>query len=59
VDQVVPAPPGQLIEVPGEPRLHPGTGLHVAITATNRGNHAAPYGTLMAMVIVGEPWALP
>ena len=33
------------LEIEAEYRLHPGTGLHVAITATNRGRHAAPYGT--------------
>ena len=33
------------LEVDAEYRLHPETGLHVAITATNRGSRAAPYGT--------------
>jgi aldose 1-epimerase len=32
-------------EIDAEYRLHPASGLHVAITATNRGSHAAPYGT--------------
>ena len=33
------------LEIDAEYRLHPGSGLHVAITASNRGSHAAPYGT--------------
>jgi aldose 1-epimerase len=33
------------LEIDAEYRLHPETGLHVAITATNLGSHAAPYGT--------------
>jgi len=33
------------LEIDAEYRLDPGTGLHVAITATNRGSRAAPYGT--------------
>ena len=33
------------LEIDAEYRLHPDGGLHVAITATNRGSHAAPYGT--------------
>jgi aldose 1-epimerase len=33
------------LEIDAEYRLDPGTGLHVAITARNRGGHAAPYGT--------------
>jgi Aldose 1-epimerase len=33
------------LEVDAEYRLHPDGGLHVAITATNRGSHTAPYGT--------------
>jgi aldose 1-epimerase len=33
------------LEIDAEYRLHPETGLHVAITATNRGSRAAPYGT--------------
>jgi aldose 1-epimerase len=33
------------VEIDAEYRLHPDYGLHVAITATNRGEHAAPYGT--------------
>jgi len=32
-------------EVDAGYRLDPGAGLHVAITARNRGSHAAPYGT--------------
>jgi aldose 1-epimerase len=44
------APHGQqgypfCLEIEAEYRLDPGTGLHVAITARNRGSHAAPYGT--------------
>jgi aldose 1-epimerase len=44
------APHGQqgypfCLEIEAEYRLDPGTGLHVAITACNRGSHAAPYGT--------------
>lgn len=33
------------VEIEAEYRLHPGAGLHVAITARNRGSRAAPYGT--------------
>jgi aldose 1-epimerase len=33
------------LEIDAEYRLDPATGLHVAITATNRGSRAAPYGT--------------
>ena len=33
------------LEIDAEYRLHAGSGLHVAITASNRGSHAAPYGT--------------
>jgi aldose 1-epimerase len=33
------------LQIDAEYRLHPGGGLHVAITASNRGSHAAPYGT--------------
>jgi aldose 1-epimerase len=33
------------VEIDAEYRLHPDDGLHVAITATNRGEHPAPYGT--------------
>ena len=33
------------LEIDAEYRLDPGDGLLVAITATNRGGHAAPYGT--------------
>jgi aldose 1-epimerase len=33
------------LEIDAEYRLHPDDGLHVAITAANRGSHAAPYGT--------------
>jgi galactose mutarotase-like enzyme len=33
------------LEIDAEYRLHPEGGLQVAITATNRGSHAAPYGT--------------
>jgi aldose 1-epimerase len=33
------------VEIDAEYRLHPEAGLHVAITARNRGSHAAPYGT--------------
>jgi aldose 1-epimerase len=44
------APHGQrgypfCLEIDAEYRLHPEAGLQVAITATNRGNRAAPYGT--------------
>ena len=44
------APHGQqgypfCLEIDAEYRLEEGTGLHVAITARNRGSHAAPYGT--------------
>jgi aldose 1-epimerase len=44
------APHGQqgypfCLEIEAEYRLDPGTGLLVAITARNRGSHAAPYGT--------------
>ena len=44
------APHGQqgypfCLEIEAEYRLDPGTGLHVAITARNRGSRAAPYGT--------------
>ncbi len=44
------APHGQqgypfCLEIEAEYRLDPGTGLRVAITAHNRGSHAAPYGT--------------
>jgi aldose 1-epimerase len=43
------APHGQqgypfCLEIEAEYRLDPGTGLHVAITARNRGSHKAPYG---------------
>jgi len=33
------------VEIRAEYRLEPDTGLHVAITARNRGNSPAPYGT--------------
>jgi aldose 1-epimerase len=33
------------LEIEAEYRLDGGTGLHVAITASNRGSQAAPYGT--------------
>jgi len=33
------------LEIEARYRLHPDHGLHVAITARNRGSHAAPYGT--------------
>jgi aldose 1-epimerase len=33
------------VEIEAEYRLEPDTGLHVAITARNRGTSAAPYGT--------------
>jgi aldose 1-epimerase len=33
------------LEIDAEYRLHPRNGLHVAITASNRGARAAPYGT--------------
>ena len=33
------------LEIEAGYRLHPDNGLHVTITARNRGNHAAPYGT--------------
>ena len=33
------------VEIDAEYRLDPGTGLHLAVTARNRGGHAAPYGT--------------
>jgi len=33
------------LEIDVEYRLDPGTGLHVAIAATNRGSRAAPFGT--------------
>jgi aldose 1-epimerase len=33
------------LEIDAEYRLHPDSGLHVAITARNRGSRAAPYGT--------------
>jgi aldose 1-epimerase len=33
------------LEIDAEYRLHPASGLHVAITAANRGSHPAPYGT--------------
>ena len=33
------------LEIDAEYRLDPDTGLHVAITARNRGSHAAPFGT--------------
>jgi aldose 1-epimerase len=33
------------LEIDAEYRLDPQAGLHVAITATNRGSRAAPYGT--------------
>jgi len=33
------------LEIEAGYRLHPDRGLHVAITARNRGSHAAPYGT--------------
>jgi aldose 1-epimerase len=44
------APHGQqgypfCLEIEAEYRLDPGTGLHVTVTARNRGSHAAPYGT--------------
>jgi aldose 1-epimerase len=44
------APHGQqgypfCLQIDAEYRLDPGTGLHVAITATNRGSQPAPYGT--------------
>ena len=32
------------LEIEAEYRLHPNSGLHVAITARNRGSRAAPYG---------------
>ena len=33
------------LEIEAGYRLHPDSGLHVAITVRNRGSHAAPYGT--------------
>jgi len=33
------------LEIEAEYRLEPDTGLQVAVTARNRGSHAAPYGT--------------
>jgi aldose 1-epimerase len=44
------APHGQrgypfCLEIDAEYRLHPETGLRVAVTATNRGSRGAPYGT--------------
>ena len=33
------------LEIEAGYRLHPDSGLHVDITARNRGSHAAPYGT--------------
>jgi aldose 1-epimerase len=33
------------LEIDAEYRLDPVSGLHVDVTATNRGSHAAPYGT--------------
>ena len=44
------APHGQqgypfCLEIEAEYRLDPGTGLHVAVTARNRGRQPAPYGT--------------
>jgi aldose 1-epimerase len=44
------APHGQqgypfCLEIEAEYRLDPATGLRVAVTARNRGSHAAPYGT--------------
>ena len=44
------APHGQqgypfCLEIDAGYRLDPGTGLHVAVTARNRGSRAAPYGT--------------
>jgi aldose 1-epimerase len=33
------------LEIDAGYRLDPGTGLHLAVTARNRGSHAAPYGT--------------
>jgi aldose 1-epimerase len=33
------------LEIEAEYRLDPGTGLHVAVTARNRGSRVAPYGT--------------
>ena len=44
------APHGQqgypfCLEIDAGYRLEPGTGLHVAVTARNRGSRAAPYGT--------------
>ena len=33
------------LQIDAEYRLDPGTGLHVAITASNGGSRAAPYGT--------------
>ncbi|MDQ2814615.1 MAG: aldose 1-epimerase family protein [Actinomycetota bacterium] len=33
------------LEIEAEYRLDPGTGLHVAVTARNRGGRPAPYGT--------------
>jgi aldose 1-epimerase len=44
------APHGQqgypfCLEIEAEYRLDAGTGLHVTVTARNRGSHAAPYGT--------------
>ena len=33
------------LEIEAEYRLDPGTGLQLAVTARNRGSHAAPYGT--------------
>ncbi len=44
------APHGQqgypfCLEIDAGYRLDPGTGLHIAVTAGNRGSHAAPYGT--------------
>jgi aldose 1-epimerase len=45
------------LEIDAEYRLGPGGGLHVAITASNRGSHAAPYGTgSHPSLTVGMPW---
>jgi aldose 1-epimerase len=44
------------VEIEAGYRLHPGSGLHVTITARNRGSGAAPYGTGMhPYLTVGTP----
>ena len=45
------------LQLDAEYRLDPGTGLHVAITASNRGSHPAPYGTgSHPYLTAGTPW---